>query len=72
MSKYVALLIDTLNHDQSISDLLNPTETHSGSSQKIRSDLITYNMCKVHAQKSLSLKTPTKNTCFVGVFLDFV
>ena len=25
MSKYVALLIDTLNHDQSISDLLNPT-----------------------------------------------
>ena len=26
MSKYVALLIDTLNHDQSISDLLNPTE----------------------------------------------
>lgn len=26
MSKYVALLIDTLNHDQSISDLLNPIE----------------------------------------------
>jgi ribose-phosphate pyrophosphokinase len=26
MSKYVALLIDTLNHDQSISDLLSPTE----------------------------------------------
>ncbi len=26
MSKYIALLIDTLNHDQSISDLLNPTE----------------------------------------------
>ena len=26
MSKYVALLIDTLNHDQSISDLLNPVE----------------------------------------------
>lgn len=26
MSKYVALLIDTLNHDQSISDLLNPAE----------------------------------------------
>lgn len=26
MSKYVALLIDTLNHDASISDLLNPTE----------------------------------------------
>ena len=26
MSKYVALLIDTLNHDESISDLLNPTE----------------------------------------------
>ena len=26
MSKYVALLIDTLNRDQSISDLLNPTE----------------------------------------------
>jgi ribose-phosphate pyrophosphokinase len=26
MSKYVALLIDTLNHDQSISGLLSPTE----------------------------------------------
>ncbi len=26
MSKYVALLIDTLNHDGSISELLNPTE----------------------------------------------
>ena len=26
MSKYIALLIDTLNHDQSISNLLNPTE----------------------------------------------
>lgn len=26
MSKYVALLIDTLNHDQSISGLLNPVE----------------------------------------------
>ena len=26
MSKYIALLIDTLNHDQSISELLNPTE----------------------------------------------
>lgn len=26
MSKYVALLIDTLNHDSSISELLNPTE----------------------------------------------
>lgn len=26
MSKYIALLIDTLNHDQSISDFLNPTE----------------------------------------------
>lgn len=26
MSKYIALLIDTLNHDQSISQLLNPTE----------------------------------------------
>lgn len=26
MSKYIALLIDTLNHDQSISSLLNPTE----------------------------------------------
>lgn len=25
MSKYIALLIDTLNHDASISDLLNPT-----------------------------------------------
>ena len=26
MSKYVALLIDTLNHDGSISDLLNPSD----------------------------------------------
>ncbi len=26
MSKYIALLIDTLNHDGSISDLLNPTD----------------------------------------------
>lgn len=26
MSKYIALLIDTLNHDSSISDLLNPNE----------------------------------------------
>ncbi|MCR5684702.1 MAG: ribose-phosphate pyrophosphokinase [Lachnospiraceae bacterium] len=26
MSKYIALLIDTLNHDQSISELLDPTE----------------------------------------------
>ena len=26
MSKYIALLIDTLNHDASISDLLNPVE----------------------------------------------
>ena len=26
MSKYIAYLIDTLNHDTSISDLLNPVE----------------------------------------------
>lgn len=26
MSKYIALMIDTLNHDQSISELLNPSE----------------------------------------------
>lgn len=26
MSKYIALLVDTLNHDSSINDLLNPTE----------------------------------------------
>lgn len=26
MSKYIALLIDTLNHDGSISDLLNPSD----------------------------------------------
>lgn len=26
MSKYIALLIDTLNHDNSVSDLLNPSE----------------------------------------------
>ena len=26
MSKYIALLIDALNHDASISEILNPTE----------------------------------------------
>ena len=26
MSKYIALLVDTLNHDSSINDLLNPTD----------------------------------------------
>ena len=26
MSKYIAYIIDTLNHDSSISDLLNPNE----------------------------------------------
>ena len=26
MSKYMALIIDTLNHDSSISNLLNPVE----------------------------------------------
>ena len=26
MSKYIALLIDTLNHDSSIAEYLNPTE----------------------------------------------
>ena len=26
MSKYIALLIDTLNHDASVSDLLDPYE----------------------------------------------
>ncbi len=26
MSKYIAYIIDTLNHDTSISDLLNPVE----------------------------------------------
>lgn len=36
MSKYVAYLIDTLNHDQSISDLLNPSD-------RIRSILERYN-----------------------------
>ncbi len=30
MSKYIALLIDTLNHDQSISQLLNPAERIRG------------------------------------------
>ncbi|MFA9466547.1 MAG: ribose-phosphate pyrophosphokinase [Velocimicrobium sp.] len=30
MSKYIALLIDTLNHDDSISDLLSPTERIQG------------------------------------------
>lgn len=26
MSKYIAYIVDTLNHDSSISDLLNPSE----------------------------------------------
>ena len=26
MSKYIALIIDTLNHDTSIADLLNPSD----------------------------------------------
>lgn len=34
MSKYIALLIDTLNHDQSISELLNPTERIQSSLKK--------------------------------------
>lgn len=38
MSKYVALLIDTLNHDQSISHLLNPTE-------RIQNILVKYGQC---------------------------
>lgn len=38
MSKYVALLIDTLNHDQSISDLLSPTE-------RIQNILAKYGQC---------------------------
>jgi len=36
MSKYIAYLIDTLNHDTSISDLLNP-------SKRIQSLVASYN-----------------------------
>ena len=36
MSKYIALLIDTLNHDQSISELLDPTD-------RIHKILVKYN-----------------------------
>ena len=36
MSKYIALIIDTLNHDGSISDLLNPTDRINNFLQKHR------------------------------------
>ena len=39
MSKYIALLIDTLNHDQSISELLNPTERIQNIFEKIWSEM---------------------------------
>lgn len=38
MSKYVAYLIDTLNHDTSISDLLDPTIRSRLLSQSIKKD----------------------------------
>ena len=37
MSKYIALLIDTLNHDGSISDLLNPSDSINNFLAKHRS-----------------------------------
>lgn len=40
MSKYVAYLIDTLNHDTSISDLLDPNEKIQKLLAKYRSDLL--------------------------------
>jgi len=39
MSKYIALLIDTLNHDQSISELLNPTERIQNILKKVWSEI---------------------------------
>ena len=45
MSKYIALLIDTLNHDGSISDLLNP------------SDRINNFLAKHRSPKKISVRT---------------
>ena len=38
MSKYIAYLVDTLNHDTSISDLLNPSERIQNAIEKYRKD----------------------------------
>ena len=40
MSKYIAYLIDTLNHDASISDLLNPSDRIQAILQKYKSGMI--------------------------------
>ncbi|MBR1813761.1 MAG: ribose-phosphate pyrophosphokinase [Lachnospiraceae bacterium] len=39
MSKYIALLIDSLNHDLSISDLLNPTDRINALMERHRAEL---------------------------------
>jgi ribose-phosphate pyrophosphokinase len=38
MSKYIALLIDTLNHDSSISQLLNPIDKINARLEKYREE----------------------------------
>ena len=40
MSKYIAYIIDTLNHDSSISDLLNPSERIQNVVAKYRNRLL--------------------------------
>lgn len=45
MSKYIALLIDTLNHDASISDLLNPVE-------RIQKRIAAYNEKKINNESA--------------------
>ncbi|MBR4249956.1 MAG: ribose-phosphate pyrophosphokinase, partial [Verrucomicrobia bacterium] len=39
MSKYIALLVDSLNHDLSISDLLNPTDRINALMERHRAEL---------------------------------
>jgi ribose-phosphate pyrophosphokinase len=43
MSKYIAYIIDTLNHDSSISDLLNPSD-------RIQNAVAKYNENKERAE----------------------
>jgi ribose-phosphate pyrophosphokinase len=38
MSKYIAYLIDTLNHDSSISDLLNPNDRIQNALNRYRAE----------------------------------
>ncbi|MCR5595256.1 MAG: ribose-phosphate pyrophosphokinase [Lachnospiraceae bacterium] len=45
LSKYIAYIIDTLNHDSSISDLLNPVE-------RIQTIIARYNNGELHSEKA--------------------